>query len=170
MSVAVSSPRPAAYSLGQITLHWIIAALVLFQLAFGDSMGRLASLLRRGETRGAGDVLMADLHIYLGIAVLLLVLVRIVLRIRLGAPATPARGHPLLGRLAAATHQLFYLLLVAMPVTGLVAEYLYRPMGEFHEAGKPLFIVLILLHVAGALFHQFALRDGVLTRMLRPAG
>ncbi len=166
---AVAGPRaPASYTGTQIVLHWVVAALVFFQLVFGESLPALGRIVRDGQTPTATEVLMADLHIYVGVAILLLVAGRLALRIGHGAPAYPEGGHPLAARLAGLTHWLFYALLVAMPVTGLVAYYLYKPLGEIHEAGKPVFILLIVVHVAAALYHRFVLRDDVMARMMRP--
>ncbi|SON57834.1 Cytochrome b-562 [Hartmannibacter diazotrophicus] len=167
-TATAASPRPASYSALQIALHWIIAALILFQLVFGESMGRLGWLLRNNQTPTATDYLMADLHIYVGVAVLVLALWRLMIRVRHGAPAAPEGGNPLLEKAATAMHHLFYVLLIGMPVTGLIAEYLFHSMGEIHELGKPVFIIFIVVHAAAALYHQYVLKDGVLTRMLRP--
>jgi cytochrome b561 len=51
-------------------------------------------------------------------------------------------------------------------VTGLLGYYLGDPWGELHTLGKPVFIVLIAVHAAAALFHQFWIRDNTLRRML----
>jgi cytochrome b561 len=42
-------------------------------------------------------------------------------------------------------------------------------MGDIHALAKPVFIVLISIHAAAALFHQLWLRDGTLKRMLLPS-
>ena len=168
MTTASPTTRPAGYGVSQIALHWIIAALVFFQLVFGESMGKIGWMTRRGETPSATDYLMANLHIYAGVAILVLALIRLYVRIKQGVPAAPAGGNPMLKKIAAGMHHLFYLLLIVVPVTGLVAEYLYRPAGEIHELAKPVFIVLIAVHAAAALYHQFVVKDGVLMRMLKP--
>ncbi|HEV7286534.1 MAG TPA: cytochrome b/b6 domain-containing protein [Kaistia sp.] len=77
-------------------------------------------------------------------------------------------GSALLGTLARLTHIAFYVLLVAVPVTGILAYWFIPSLGDVHELGKPAFIVLIALHAAAALWHQFWLRDGLLLRMLKP--
>jgi cytochrome b561 len=64
---------------------------------------------------------------------------------------------------------LFYALLVAVPVTGLLGYYFEGPYGDIHSWAKPVFIGLIAIHAAAALFHQFWLKDGTLTRILKPA-
>lgn len=63
----------------------------------------------------------------------------------------------------------FYALLIAMPVTGIIAYHLQQFwVGEIHEWGKPVFLALIALHIAAALWHHFYKRNDVLRRMLRP--
>ncbi len=57
-------------------------------------------------------------------------------------------------------------MLFAMPVLGLLTIYVSESFGDIHTLGKPVFIVLITVHVVAALFHQFVKRDGTLGRML----
>ncbi len=155
------------YSAVQIGLHWLIVVLVLFQLVFGESMGALFRAQLRGEPLPA-DAALGEAHIWVGFAILAAVTLRLVLRLVQGAPP-PAEGSALTRRLAGATHLLFYVLLFAAPILGILAYWWQPELGEVHELAKPAFIVLIILHVAGALYHQFVKRDDVLMRMSRPA-
>jgi cytochrome b561 len=168
---ALSRPAPlpaASYSLAQILLHWTIAGLVVWQLVFGENLPHASRLLRRGETVDATTAFLADSHIWVGFAILALVTVRLILRLIQGAP--PAiETSPLLERAATAAHAAFYFLLFAMPVTGILAYYFRLPTGDIHELGKPAFIVLIAIHAAAALWHQFIRRDGLLYRMIVPS-
>ena len=150
-----------------IVLHWVIAALVLFQLVFGESIGTVMRAARRGTVPDPGDVTLANFHYWAGLTILALALLRIVARLLFGAP--PAAGGSAMTELAArVTHGLFYLLLLATPVTGLLAFYAGGPFGDIHEFAKPVFIVLIVLHALAALWHQFWLKDGTLRRMVVP--
>jgi cytochrome b561 len=165
MSTAMSGPLPArSYTLGQIILHWAIAALVIWQLVFGEEM----EALEHPAGADATDLFLANTHIWAGLAILALVVLRIALRLVRGAPPLGESGR-VTAMLAKATHLAFYGLLVAMPVTGLLDYYAGLPTGEIHELGKPLFIVLIALHVAATLWHQFVRHDGTLRRMVVPA-
>ena len=154
------------YSGMQITLHWVIALLVLFQLIFGESMGEVGRAVARGETPDATDQFLASAHYWVGIAILALVALRILMRVVQGAPAPIGAGLQL--KAAKAIHAIFYLLLIAVPVTGLLAVYVNEEIGEVHEIGKPLFIAFIVLHALGALFHHFKLKDETLRRMFVP--
>ena len=155
------------YSIYQISLHWLIAALVFVQLVFGESMAEFVEAAEEGEPVSAQDGWLAGVHYYFGIAILALVAVRLALRLVNGAPPPPETNGALelLGKVA---HWLFYVLLVAVPVTGLLGYYFGDPYGEIHAWAKPLFIGLIVLHVTAALYHQFWRKDGLLMRMLSP--
>ncbi len=80
-------------------------------------------------------------------------------------PIETGRAAAILARIS---HAAFYVLLVAVPVTGILDYYFHLPTGELHELGKPLFFVLIALHVAATLRHQFIRHDGTLRRMVVP--
>lgn len=161
--------QTTAYSTAQIGLHWLIAALVLFQLLFGDSMTALVEATEEGTTASPTDVLMSGFHFWFGAAILILALIRLGLRLWQGAPPPLATTSPLMALAARVLHWLFYALLIVVPVLGLLAYYLGDPFGELHAIAKPAFIILIVIHAGAALIHQFFLKDGTLMRMLRPA-
>lgn len=162
----MATPR-TGYSGLQISLHWTIALLVLFQLLFGESMTATVDAAEEGAIPSNSDQLLGQAHYWVGLAILALVVVRIGVRLLRGAPA-PAALSSLIGKLATTTHALFYALLIAVPATGLLGYYLGDPWGNLHTWGKPVFIVLIALHAAGALFHQVFVKDNTLRRMLVP--
>jgi cytochrome b561 len=155
------------YSTLQIGLHWLIAALVLVQLVFGESMTEFVEAAEEGEPVSALDANLAGVHYYFGIAILVLVAARLLLRFRRGTPPAPDANAALelAGRIS---HWLFYALLVVVPITGLLGYYFGDPFGEIHSLAKPVFIALIALHIAASLYHQFWRKDGLLMRMLRP--
>jgi cytochrome b561 len=158
----------AGYSAVQIILHWLIVVAVLFQLLIGESMTNVVDAMEDGTTASAGDAQLAWAHYWVGVAILLLVAVRLVVRLTYGAPEVI--GEPGALTLAASlAHWLFYALLVAVPVTGLLASYVGDPWGDIHTLGKPIFIALIGLHAAAALYHHFLVKDETLMRMLRPS-
>jgi cytochrome b561 len=168
-------------------LHWLIALMIAVQIGLGWYMGDL-------DDRAAAKNL-EHIHITIGFLVLMLSLVRIGWRFTYTAPPPPA-GSPKWERvLAASIKGLFYVLILAIPLTGWAMESIGpRPIPFFglewphlpfllgqkplHEAledihGSKLIwplIALVALHVAGALKHQFDGRP-VLYRMvpfLRP--
>jgi cytochrome b561 len=156
------------YSIYQIGLHWIIAALVFAQLIFGESMTEAIEAAEEGEPVTTLTGNLASMHYYFGIAILALVAVRLALRLQKGAPPPPPDTSGAVELAGKISHWLFYALLVVVPVTGLLGYYYGDPYGEWHTYAKPLFIGLIALHVAASIYHQFWRKDGLLMRMVRP--
>lgn len=166
--MTTSAPTKTGYAPIQIILHWLIAAIILFQIVFGESMVAATEAAEEGTALSVTDAILATAHYWAGIAILVLVATRLIIRLRMGAPE-PIDGNPVLVFLAKSTHWAFYALLVAVPISGLVTVYINPEVGDIHQLAKPAFVILIGLHAAAALFHQFILRDGTLRRMLVPA-
>lgn len=179
-------PDGSARRYGRISilLHWLIAALIGIQLCLGWSMNEIL----RPHT--SAKALAMWLHISVGLTILLLVFARIAVRILHPAPPLPA-GMPAWERaLARASHVLFYMLMLGLPVTGWVI--VSTRMGPISWWGVPwpalpgmsglsratrhmlshahvylliwILLITLFLHVAGALWHQFDGRP-VLWRM-----
>jgi cytochrome b561 len=161
------SENAKGYSVLQVSLHWVIVLLVLFQLLFGESMTHYVDALEEGGSPDAALAQGGHLHLYLGLAILALAVLRLALRFVVGVPA-PVPGRRLQVKAGEALHWLFYVLLFAMPVSGLFAYNEVIDVGELHAAGQALFWLCIVLHVAAALYHHFLLRDSTLMRMLKP--
>lgn len=153
------------YSGLQISLHWAIAALVTFQLIFGESMTTVVDATEEGTTAPVFDTVIATAHYWAGLAILALVLTRLMLRIWRGVPPKTEATPSWMGLMALALHWVFYALLLAMPIVGLLALYVSPDFGNIHALGKPVFIVLIGLHVVAALFHQLMFKDATLRRI-----
>lgn len=164
----MSEQKTNGYSSLQIALHWTVAALIFFQLLFGESMTTIADAGEEGTTASPSDPTLSIAHYWVGIAILCLVAIRLILRIVQGTPES-AGDTTWMTYAAKASHWLFYILLVAAPATGLLAVYVSDELGDIHKLAKPAFIVLVALHAVAALFHQFVLKDGTLKRMLVPA-
>ena len=75
------------YSLAQIVLHWGIVVLVIVQLISHEGMQHAFDRLKDDPTGTFDWSGMALVHAISGATVLVLMAVRILLRIRLGAPA-----------------------------------------------------------------------------------
>jgi cytochrome b561 len=109
--------------------------------------------------------------------------------VALGAPIADPAIEPWQKAVSAAVHTSFYVLLIAMPIVGYIANSAYGaptpffgllelpPIVEKNEAlSTPLFaihrwvgwllIILVLTHVSAALYHHFIRGDNVLQRML----
>ena len=155
---------PKSYSRSQIALHWGIAALILYQLIMGEDMG---SAWRAVET-GAVPVMNIWIwaHIIVGTAVLALVVWRLVLRLGRGVPAAPEGLSKPMVLAGEAGHWALYAVMFAAPISGLLAWYGgVLSAAEVHEVFKPIIIILVVLHVAAALWHHFVRKDGLLNRM-----
>ncbi|MBX3530862.1 MAG: cytochrome b [Rhizobiaceae bacterium] len=161
--------KPTGYRLSQVVLHWVIAALVFFQLIFGEDIGPAFDAYLESRAPQPDALLSANIHAYVGIAIFVLALARLALRARYGAPPAP-EGEPAWQRyLAAGAHLVLYACIVLLPISGAVAWYFeLGDVGEIHQLGKPVLIVVITLHAGAALWQHFVARTDVLKRMLRP--
>ena len=157
------------YSRTQIILHWVVAALMIIQFVFHEYMVDAWRAYRKGEVVDGTTGFLATSHVWIGIAVGLFALWRLWLRFTRGAPPAPADEPQVLRILAAVTHIGLYLLMLAMPLSGIVVWFFgIRDAGEAHEIMRFPLIALFLLHVGGALAHRFFFKSGVMERMVRP--
>ncbi|HEX7761208.1 MAG TPA: cytochrome b [Caulobacteraceae bacterium] len=190
--MTTSSPAaPDRYSAGAITLHWLIAALILGNIALAWYFNTLTGLERTEPTQW---------HKSIGITVLLLTVLRLAWRFIAPAPPLPAGvtgGEKLV---AQAVHVLFYVIMLGLPLTGwamvsasplihvfpirlyhlipwpaigplttLPHDQMKRAHKLFntgHELLAYLAYVLVVLHVGAALMHQFVRRDVIVSRMI----
>jgi cytochrome b561 len=173
--VSARSPRFAAPSR---LLHWLMAVLVLAMLFIGVAM--VASPQRYG--------LLVAIHKPLGIAILILVVIRFVNRLINRPPPLPATLPPIQRLAAHASHIVLYALMFVMPLVGwgmlsaggypivlfgawelppiLPPEAaLYAALRQVHTVLAYLLFATFLAHLAAALFHGLIRRDGVLESM-----
>jgi cytochrome b561 len=115
MTAAAPSLRGAfpsgrsTYSAVAIALHWLIAALLLTNIGLAWYFGTL---------KGPAEVAPLALHKSIGITVLLLTLVRIGWRFTSRPPPLPDTLRPWEKWAAKATHLLFYVIMLGMPLSG----------------------------------------------------
>jgi cytochrome b561 len=172
--------RPRHFNLLARVLHWAMAAAILAMLFVGAAM--VVSLRYREQ--------LLDLHRPLGIAILLLAIVRLINRLTRPTPALPADLPPIQKFAAHASHWLLYGLMLAMPLIGwamlsaggypiplfgavhLPAILPHSP--EVYGVLRPLHGVLayvlfftILGHLGAALYHAWVRRDAVFGQMAR---
>jgi cytochrome b561 len=128
-----------------------------------------------------------NLHKSIGITLLALVIVRIFWRLTHKAPAMLASYKAWETKLASGVHRLLYVLMVALPLSGLVmavaSKYGVKWFGlefiggldnkplrevfkEAHEIIGVVILLIIILHILGALKHKFIDKDETLDRML----
>ncbi|MFM0504001.1 cytochrome b [Paraburkholderia caffeinilytica] len=173
----------AHFSPLQRLLHWTMALLILTMLFVG--IGMVATVSH------AHDTLIA-LHRPLGIAILLLVLLRIGVRLKRGSPPLPDDMPALQRGVAKLSHRVLYALMLAMPLIGWsmlsAAGYpvtlfgtihlppivphdvrLYALLRALHTYLALALFLTVLGHLAAALFHGLIRRDGVFSSMARGA-
>lgn len=182
MGSTTTATRALRYTTTAVVLHWTIAALVLLTIPLGLYGATV-------ESDAAQQI--TNAHKLLGIVVLALTLVRIGWRLSHRPPALPATMAPTLRTLAGATHVMFYILLLALPLSGWwmtsafpgrhpigfegVLEVPFLPVElsmasasaahGLHENLGFIAIALIVLHVTATLKHHFVDRDDILGRM-----
>jgi len=174
--------------IGQI-FHWVMAALVTFQLGWGWYMGRMPV---------GGDKLRGyEIHAEIGLLMLILAIGRLIWRLIVPAPLNDARGLGWQTKAAHVTHALFYVCFFGLPLSGWAmwsalgggeplraGGLIPWPQMPFHAVpvevqwwilqwAETIHLVLILLlvimiplHVGAALKHHFWDRHDVLRGML----
>jgi cytochrome b561 len=161
--------------------HWLVAALVLAQLALGVFAASLPIGLARLQWLSR--------HKSLGLAILVLVLLRLAWRAMNRPPPLPGFMPEWQRRAAALTHWMIYLLLVLAPLAGwlhasatglsvnwfglyLVPDLIAKDpelaelFKRLHYGLVALLALLVAGHIGAALRHALWLRDGVAHRML----
>lgn len=157
------------FSRTQVSLHWATVLLVAGNLIFEDGIGAAQLAYRNATEPTFWNGWLGSLHAWSGILILLMVLLRLFLRLVHGVPAPPPGDSKDMQKIASLVVLAFYVLLLGMPATGIIAYYFQEFwVGEIHQWGKPFLLGLIVLHVAAALWHHFYKRNDVLRRILRP--
>lgn len=185
--------RDTVFGWGLFTraLHWALAGIILFQIGLGVWMVNFVpNLFHRGD--------LTQVHKSWGVMAFGLALTRFFWRTanRWRRPPMPPAMPRWETRAAAASHNLLYLLMFAIPLSGWIlvsaspighwlhirsrffglfdlpdpvghASYaIEHAAGAVHIIGAIVLGLVICLHVGAALRHQFVKRDGVLTRMI----
>ncbi|VWX52340.1 cytochrome b [Novosphingobium sp. 9U] len=168
------------YSRVAMILHWLIALLIVLNF--------IAIWVAEDMPKPQRMQIMAN-HKAIGITVLILTVVRIFWRVTRRPPPFQRTQQPWERALAHAVHALFYFAMIGIPLTGwsmvsgggpvsLFGLFSVPPLpvptseaasGTFfsvHEKLAWLMIALFVLHVLGALKHQFVDRDRTLGRMI----
>lgn len=171
--------RAKRFTVLQRSLHWLMAVCILSMLFIG--VGMVSTVMPK-------YVPLLATHKTLGIAILVLALIRLVVRLRTGAPALPADLPEPMKLAAHLSHYALYALMIGMPLIGWAmmsagaypvvlygsirlpailpqSNALHTLLWGAHFYLAFAFFALILLHVAAALFHAFVRRDGVFESM-----
>jgi cytochrome b561 len=182
---------PDRYGAVAMTLHWLIAAMVLINIGLGLYFVDLPQDF-------PGKSLFTQTHKSIGLTVLMLSVVRLYWRLMNPPPPLPAGTGAFVRITSKTVHWIFYFLLIAIPLAGwsivsvsplgIPTQYFWQfvwphigflnglSMDE-RRALLPIFVnihntlaflaaLLIAIHVGAALYHHFIRKDSVLRRML----
>jgi cytochrome b561 len=166
---ARADPIPSVrttYSPLQATAHWLTALLIASQWYTSGGVLRTHQMHPIYWKPDPYDILLHRLHIYGGVAILGLVMLRLFLRWRIGVPQPPSSLPRWSVILARPAHIAMYVVLAALSVTGLVTTYIWFGMNPVHRLLVNILYLLVSLHVAAALWHDLAHRVGLNERML----
>jgi cytochrome b561 len=171
------------FGLISILIHWISGVLIIFLFGLGVYM---VDLTYYDDWYHKGP----ELHVSLGLVVLLIMLLRIVWRIinptPVDLPMKPAQQ--ITSKLVKLALYLFIFVVIATGYLITTAEGQAASMfnlikfpvitqlgsanvdlaGEIHKYLAWGIIALVVLHALGALFHHFVMRDRTLVRILKP--
>jgi cytochrome b561 len=169
-----------------VILHWLMAALVF--ATFGIGLFSLAYKPNVPEKLGP-----LSIHMALGIAILLIVIARYILRLLVFRPAQRAaqasvlkrKKQPILDQLSVYVHPLLYLFTALMALLGIAiaipanllttifthsgaalpTDFYIYPARAWHGTLSLILLLLIAQHVLVAIFHQFLKGENFLGRM-----
>jgi cytochrome b561 len=164
-----------------VWIHWITAALVVTQVIIGFTFDEF---MEKGPARSE----VFAWHKTLGATILVLALIRLAVRLLNPPPPYPTDFPKWERFLAVWNHRLFYILLIALPLTGLAAvsgraedgtvPLLFglrlpaipgispeNDFGDVHGLLVLTTLALVVLHVGAALYNQFGSSTNVADRM-----
>jgi cytochrome b561 len=164
--------------------HWVTLGLMLVALPLGFVIQHVKDASKMG---------FYALHESAGLTILFVALARLAWRRLSPPPSLPHDMPKLMRTTSTAVHHALYALLILQPLLGFLAtnawgfpmqgataylgfielpkfmeawEGLAKILSLLHSIGGWLLVVLIALHIAGALFHHAIRRDGTLMRMI----
>jgi cytochrome b561 len=163
-----------------IALHWLMALLIFAAFPLGIYMHELPL--------SPAKLQLYSYHKWLGITVLALIVLRLGWRLRHVPLPLPEHMPSWQRRASAATHHLLYLLMFVVPMSGWLMssakgfktvwlgvlplpdlieknKELGARLAEWHEALNIALLLLVALHLAAVVKHQFIDRDPLLLRM-----
>ena len=167
------------YSLTAKLMHWLMGIIIIGMLALGYLMGNIAPP-QKFE--------IYNLHKSMGMMLFFLVMLRLVMRLTSKYPELPAETSRWIQIISKLNILCLYVMMFLMPLSGFLMSSLSgwsvpffglfeipsivknpsvgHLFHEIHEIGPIVFILLIIAHISGGLFHHFILKDNVLRRML----
>lgn len=178
-----ASSAAARYSRGAIVLHWLIAVLIVLNFVVAWTAEEMSK---------ADEAAMMANHKAIGITVLVLTVLRVIWRVAKKPPPLVETLKSWEAALSRVVHGVLYFLMLALPLSGWAMSSAFSkgkgvslfglfdapalPVGydkptigmyhDMHEIFATLMLVLVALHVGGALKHHFIDKDGTMRRMV----
>ena len=166
------------YSRRMVIIHWLTLALLIVAWYLGD-------VLVDARVEKDATLIGYFAHALMGGAILLLTILRLTFRGVDGTP--PPVGNSVMDIVARGVHHGLYVLLILLSITGfmtlltstvgmalvtnaailLPAEYTGPSVipHTVHEILVTVMMVVVLVHILGAIKHQFIMKDGLMRRM-----
>lgn len=128
-----------------------------------------------------------NLHKSIGVTLFALIVIRVLWRLTHKPPALLASYKAIERKIATGAHHLLYLVMIALPLSGVImainSKYGIKWFGisfisgtdnkpardfwvEVHEVIGVILLVIVIVHILGALKHKFIDKDETLSRML----
>ncbi|KGJ90975.1 cytochrome b [Colwellia psychrerythraea] len=175
-----NNQQTTTYDKGYKWLHWLMAALVIlmFMATFGFAQANT----------DAAKIEMLTGHSSIGSVIFLLFVIRFCKRFIFKSPRPKHELAPLTNVGAKVGHLTLYSLLFYVPVTGYLSarahelpvywfgqlnlatltgyqQSSFEMIRSFHQLGVQTLMVVVVLHIAAAVFHGLVKRDGVFSSM-----
>ena len=172
---------PLQYDRMLVVLHWVLAIGLFYQLGLGLWMEDIPK-----DPPGVRAEWF-NLHKSIGICLGFLILWRLGWRVTHSVPAPPIGNTEFQNRLSKSAHRLLYVCMVILPVSGFMGssfsqypvKFFGFPLpkwwepstvgkeifGTIHEVSAFIMMIVIILHISAAVWHQWVKRDGLLSRM-----
>jgi cytochrome b561 len=162
-----------------VSLHWLLAILILFSLFAGSNI--LADMSNDNPEK----IAILKVHIISGLVILVLMLLRLFVRIKTGKPEAIDTGDVFINKTGKYIHIFKYILVFLIVGSGLgiailsgLSDIVFFGSGEalpetfddllpriVHGILTKILIVTIALHFLATIWHQFIRKENVFSRM-----
>ena len=172
---------PLKYDRMLVLLHWVLAMGLFYQLGLGLWMEDIP------KDPPGFRAEWFNLHKSIGICLGFLILWRLGWRVTHSVPAPPIGNTEFQNKMSQWVHRFLYVSMVVLPLSGFMGssfsaypvKFFGLPLPKLWESspeGKELFstihevtaflmMIVIILHISAAVWHQWVKRDGLLSRM-----
>ncbi len=160
-----------------VSLHWILAALILFSLYTGNN------ILEEMSNASPEKIFVLKVHMATGLVILALMLFRLIVRLKSQLPKKIDTGNAFINKAGKYSHILLYVLVFLITISGLSTSILADLPNIFATGGvlpetfenlppriahgvlTKILFALVILHLSASLYHQFIRKDSLLSRM-----